>query len=179
MEQIECELRSFIDKQKYLELLEKFRKEAEVIAEDDQITYYFDLPQDLRIQQNNSYSKIWLKGGKMHDEAREEIEIRCAKDDFGNLERLFAAIGIKPNIKWFRKRNEFAWQGIRVCVDYTRGYGYIVELEQVVGPDESDAAVRSLKKKLQSLGVDETSKEIFDRKLEYYKQHWCSLIETE
>jgi predicted adenylyl cyclase CyaB len=176
MEQIECELRSFIDEKKYCELICKFRKEAESIADDDQVTYYFDVPQDLRIQKNNSYAKIWLKKGKLHDEAREEIEIHFSKDDFDNLEKMFSAIDINPEIKWFRKRNEFLWQGIKICVDYTKGYGYILELERMVAAEEKDSSLAILKTKLRELGVEETPKEIFNQRFEYYKKHWRSLM---
>jgi predicted adenylyl cyclase CyaB len=176
MEQIECELRSFIDEEKYFELIRKFRKEGESIADDDQVTYYFDVPQDLRIQKNNSYAKIWLKKGKLHDEAREEIEVHFSKDDFDNLEKIFSTIGINPEIKWFRKRNEFSWQGIKVCVDCTKGYGYILELERMATVKEKDSSLAALKEKLQELGVKETPKEIFDQRFEHYKKHWRSLV---
>ena len=76
MNNIEVEIRSFISKEKYNELIEFFKKNAEFINEDYQETYYFDTKEDLRIQKNNYFSKIWMKKGKMHDEQREEIEIK-------------------------------------------------------------------------------------------------------
>ena len=78
----EVEIRSFVSKEKYFELIDFFKKYASLINEDFQETIYLDCPQDLRIQKNSFYSKIWLKKGKMHDEQREELEIRFKKDDF-------------------------------------------------------------------------------------------------
>ena len=89
MNNIEVEIRSFISSEKYEELIEFFKENAEFINDDYQETYYFDAEQDLRIQRNNNYSKIWLKKGKLHDEQREEIEIKFNKEDFEMLERLF------------------------------------------------------------------------------------------
>ncbi|MDD2388097.1 MAG: hypothetical protein PHP52_15090 [Bacteroidales bacterium] len=55
---IEAELRSFISEEKYNELLDFFKKEASLIKEDYQETFYFDCDEDLRIQKNNFFSKI-------------------------------------------------------------------------------------------------------------------------
>ncbi|GEM_PF-2211807 len=71
---IEVEIRSFISKDQYQELITFFHKNGQFKGEDNQETYYFDAEQDLRIQRNHTHSKIWMKKGKLHDEHREEIE---------------------------------------------------------------------------------------------------------
>ena len=136
MNNIEVEIRSFISKEKYNELIEFFNKNAEFINEDYQETYYFDTKEDLRIQKNNYFSKIWMKKGKMHDEQREEIEIKFAKDDFEKLEKVFTSAGMNVNIKWYRTRHNFKWDDIIVSIDYTRGYGYIIELDNRIRKNE-------------------------------------------
>ena len=73
---MEVEIRSFISKEQYDQLLEFFNKNAEPHNEDYQETFYFDCNEDLRIQRNNNFSKIWLKKGKIHEDFREEIEIK-------------------------------------------------------------------------------------------------------
>jgi len=82
---IEVEVRSFITKEKYDDLLKFFKMYAEFVKEDYQETYYFDSDADLRIQKNNFFSKIWLKKGKIHDDFREEVEIKFKREDFKNL----------------------------------------------------------------------------------------------
>ncbi|MFQ6010273.1 MAG: hypothetical protein ACE5J7_04105, partial [Candidatus Aenigmatarchaeota archaeon] len=67
MENIEVELRSFISKEQYERLLEFFRQNAKLVKEDYQETYYFDTEEDLRIQRSRSFSKIWLKKGRIPD----------------------------------------------------------------------------------------------------------------
>lgn len=62
---IEVEVRSFISKSKYNELLKFFKKGGKFVNEDYQETYYFDTKEDLRIQRNNFFSKIWLKKGRI------------------------------------------------------------------------------------------------------------------
>ena len=174
-ENIEVEIRSFISKEKYEELLEFFNKNAEKINEDYQETLYFNSNEDLRTQKNNSYSKIWLKKGKIHDDAREEIEIKFSKEDFEKINKILESIGLSTNIKWFRNRNEFKWNGITVCLDYTKGYGYIIEIEKITSEQEKETVLKELKQKLEQLNIPLTSKEEFNNKFEYYKQNWKEL----
>lgn len=173
---IEIEIRSFISKEKYEELLTFFKQNAKFIKEDFQETHYFDCEQDLRIQKNNKGSKVWLKKGKIHDDAREEIEIFTQNENFENLGKLFNALGHKVEIKWLRKRKEFEWGGIKVCLDYTRGYGYIIELEKLGTEETKEKILNELKGKLKELDIPLTPKEQFDEKYNNYKQNWRKLI---
>lgn len=172
----EVEVRSFISKEKYEKLLEFFKKKGEFISRDYQETYYFDCENDLRIQRNNFFSKIWLKKGKIHDDYREEIEIRFDKDEFERLEGLFLALGFNVEIKWFRRRNVFKWEDVDVMIDYTKGYGYIIELEKKSTEEEKEKILKLLKQKLKSLGIPLTPKEKFNEKFEDYKKNWKKLV---
>lgn len=172
---IEVEIRSFISKEKYEELLKFFNKNAEFVNEDYQETYYFNSLEDLRIQKNNFFSKIWLKKGKIHDDYREEVEIKFHKDDFEKLEKLFKILGYGIEIKWFRTRHTFKWQEIDIMLDYTKGYGYIIELEKMSDEENKEKALNLLKDKLKSLNIKETSKEEFNTKYEHYKKNWKEL----
>jgi predicted adenylyl cyclase CyaB len=173
---IEVEIRSFISKEKYEELLKFFNKEGKFISEDYQETYYFDCEEDLRIQKNNFYSKIWLKKGKIHDDHREEIEIKFDKEEFEKLEKLFLTLGYNTQIKWFRTRHTFKWENIDVMIDYTKGYGYIIELEKLSNEEEKDKTLNLLKEKMKKLNIEITPKEEFDSKFKHYKEHWKELI---
>lgn len=173
---IEVEIRSFITKEKYIELIEFFKKEGEFINEDYQETYYFDTDEDLRIQKNNFFSKVWLKKGKIHDDQREEIEIKFDKEHFDQLEKLFISLGFSVEIKWFRKRHTFKWQDINVMVDYTRGYGFIIELEKMSSEKDKENTLELLKQKLNSLNIQQTPKEKFDKEYQNYKTNWKNLI---
>lgn len=170
------EIRSFISKEKYEELLEFFKKEGEFIGEDEQETHYFDSDVDVRIQKNNYFSRIWMKKGKIHDECREEIDVKCDKSDFDKLGEIFKSLGSNVKIKWFRKRHSFRWDGITVTVDYTKGYGYILELEKMADEFTKNSVLEFLKRKMNFLGIEITPKEEFDKKYEFYKNHWQELV---
>ena len=171
---IEVEIRSFISEEQFNQLLDYMKQNAEFLGEDNQISYYFSGPADLRIQKCNTYAKLWLKKGEIHDNHREEIEIKFDREDFEELEKLLSVLGYEVEVKWFRDRKKFNWDGIKVTLDYTKGYGYIIELEKLVSRDE-EKIYRQIEDKLKSLGVEITPKEIFEKKFGHYKQNWRSL----
>lgn len=173
---IEVEVRSFISKEKYESLLEFFKQHDQFVKEDYQENYYFDSEADLRTQKNSQDSKIFLKEGKIHDDFREEIEVKFDRDSFDKVNKIFESLGYNVEIKWFRKRFQFNWQEIKVCLDYTKGYGYIVELEKMSDDENKEEILSLLKDRLRELGVEETSKEEFNRKFAYYKENWRELI---
>lgn len=178
-ENIEVEIRSFITKEKYEKLLEFFKKNAEFVKEDFQETHYFDCEQDLRIQKNNFGSKIWMKKGKIHDDAREEIEIKTDKENFEKLGKLFNELGNNVEIKWLRDRKQFNWKETKVCLDYTKGYGYIIELEKMSSEENKEKIFENLKQKLEELNIVLSSKKEFNSKFENYKKNWEELIKND
>lgn len=173
---IEVEIRSLITKQEYIKLNKVFKKTGKYLGTDKQVSYYFDGEQDLRIQQNTKYSKIWLKKGKLHDEQREEIEIKVAKNDFKLLEQLFATLGYMVQIKWFRTRNNYKWKDYSVALDFTKGYGYIFEIEKLCSEKDKGSIVAKIKSEFEKLGVKITPREVFEEKYNYYKKNWKKLV---
>jgi predicted adenylyl cyclase CyaB len=173
--EIEVELRSFISEEKYFELIDFFRRDGEFISEDYQETYYFDSEDDLRIQKNDFYSKVWLKKGKMHDPHREEIELRFSKEDFAKAEKLFLALGYDVAVKWFRKRLSFRWDGVDVALDHSRGYGHIIELEKMACDADKDSVLADLKSRFDLLRIPITSRVEFDGRFKQYKENWKEL----
>jgi len=176
MADVECELRSFIDAAKLAELDARFRAEGEYLGEERQETHYFDCAQDLRIQRSDNGAKLWLKRGALHDDAREEIEIRCGREDFPKLGEVFGELGYGVEIKWFRHRRRYSWRGVKATLDSTKGYGDILELESLVSDGEREAALVRLRGLMAELGIEPTSKEEFKKRFEHYKENWKEMV---
>jgi predicted adenylyl cyclase CyaB len=174
---IEVEIRSFIDEKTY-EMLHKFLKEkAKFLDETFQITVYFNVAIDLRVQQSKNYSKLWVKGGKIHDTVREEMEVKFKSEDFLNLIKIFRMLNFPIRMVWLRKRLEFEWNGIKVYLDDTEGYGKIVELEcYAKNEEEAKKAEKLLKERLKQLSVELTPREEFEEKFKWYEKNWKDLI---
>ena len=88
---------------------------------------------------------------------------------------MFDALNYAVQIKWFRTRHSFAWDDCKVMIDFTRGYGYIIELEKMADEENKDKALDDLKKRLAELDIPLTSKEEFKKRFEEYKNNWRSL----
>ncbi len=174
---IEVELRTFISQKKYEELLDYFAKEGVVQGVEEQETWYFNAPVDLRIQRSTAHAKVWLKKGKMHAEHREEFEVLCKREDFDTLAKIFFTLGYGIKIKWLRLRKNFLWKGISVSVDHTKGYGFILELEKKCEPSVQEAVLKELKTAIQSLAIVLSSQEDFDQAFSEYSKNWKTLLE--
>lgn len=175
---IEVEVRAFISKTQFERLLGFMKQNANFLKKDNQLTLYLSGDKDLRLQKNNFFSKIWFKQGKIHDPHRKELEVRFEKNQFQTLKKLFLALGYSIDIKWLRKRNLFNWNGINVAIDYTKGYGYIIELEKLSSDKEKQAVYAMLKSKLAELNIKPTPKHVFDKRFNYYKENWKELIKS-
>ncbi len=176
MSKIEVEVQSFISQERYEELVAWFRDNAELIKQDSQETYYFDSKADLRIQRYGSGAKLWLKSGGPHDQIREEIEFHFERDQFGDLQKFCQALGHQVEIKWSRDRQQFDWEGIKVCLDHTRGYGYIIEMEKVCSEEDKEQVLEMLLNKFDELGITVTPQEEFEEKFKEYKNNWQELV---
>ena len=170
---IEVEQRSFITKKQYGNLIKELKDKGMKFEETNQITYYFKGDIDFRIQFTNTYTKLWLKAGNIHDDAREEVEVFIDNENRDNLLKLLKCLGYEIEIKWFRKRLLGNYQDITLTLDYTVGYGFIIELEKLI-IDESK--VEETKKIIlnifKDLGIEVSEKQEFRDKYDDYKINW-------
>ncbi|MBZ9569474.1 class IV adenylate cyclase [Patescibacteria group bacterium] len=178
MKNVEIEVRSFITKEEYKRLLKKFNKKAKFVNSIKEETVYFSLndKKDLRLRCNEKEAFLILKKGKIHDNIRQELKIRFAREDFAKLEELLKAIGFRARVKWFRKRRVYLWDKIKVFLDDTKSYGFIIELEKIGRAGEAKKIYKNLKNKLKSLGIKITPKKVFDEKFKYYKDNWEKIL---
>ena len=99
MKNIEIEVRSFITKKEYEKLQRILKKEAKFIDSIEEETVYFEAKnKDLRLRKNEKEAFLILKEGKIHDDSREEIEVRIKRDDFSKIEKIFKRLGYRDKI---------------------------------------------------------------------------------
>ena len=173
---IEVETRSFLSKAQYDRLYKFFRKNAKFFGTENQLTHYLNDKHDLRIMQSDSYSKIWMKKGKIHEQMREETELRLKREDFGKIRKIFSDLGFGTQAIWIRKRHSFLWKGLNVALDYTKGYGYILELEKMCTANDRKNALAEVNMRMRELGLEPASESEFREKYAYYRKNWRKLI---
>lgn len=169
---IEVELRSFISEEKYNSIVRLFESKCNNYKYSRQITYYFENDVDTRLQISSDGGKLWQKLGRMHAIAREELEALFSRTDAEVLLKIFINMGMQIKVIWFRERKLFDIDGVKLSLDYTVGYGYIIEAEICSSEDEVKNNVSVLEKLFNSLGVIPSSGKDFDREYELYLKSW-------
>lgn len=148
--------------------------EAEKITEEEQDNFYYNAPGklDLRIRRTADKALLILKNGWMHDEDREETEVECAREDFETLDKILVTLGYEYDTKWYRKRIEYKYEDFHITLDFNAGYGWVTEIELMVGEGEEKKAKELILQFAKKLGIDPTPKETFNKMYEYYKKNW-------
>ncbi|MDE1975020.1 MAG: CYTH domain-containing protein [Patescibacteria group bacterium] len=82
--------------------------------------------------------------------------------------------------KWSREREEYADEGMHVCIDKNAGYGYLAEFEKVTTDEASLAAVRQeLLGAMKKLGFAELPQDRLERMFAHYNAHWPEYYGTD
>ena len=164
----EIEIRTFVTKDKYEQLYDKFIKNEGFVV-DKQLTIYFDFKIDVRLQLSNQGCKVWIKWWKIHDIVREEKEFWFSERDFLKVFEMLSVF-FKHKTYWLRKRLKWYVDDIKVCIDYTKGYGRVVEVEKLVDDEKYKEKVkRQLEDFLKNLVKwDISKKEEFQRRYKEY-----------
>jgi predicted adenylyl cyclase CyaB len=176
MKKVEVEIRTFISPSQYQSLMKKLRKIAKFKDEINEETIYCG-SENLRIRKNDEASYLILKSGRIHQNFRGEIEIKFKREDFEKMKEILERIGFPVIAIWKRKRLAFDWNGTKVFLDDTKGYGKIIELEKITNEKNKEKAFSDLKSKLLNLGIKKiTPKNFFDKKFKNYLKNWKKLI---
>ena len=96
------------------------------------------------------------------------------------LDQVLLDAGASYQAKWSRDREEYAFQGVVVCIDRNAGYGYVAEFEKIVEDDsQADGVKKDLRDIMASLGVEELSQDRLARMFAFYNEHWPLYYGTE
>jgi len=139
-----------------------------------QDNYYYNSPEglDLRIRRTDTNAYLILKKGWMHDEDREELEVRVDEEAFDTLDSILTNLGYDYNTKWHRERTEYHYHDFAITLDFNAGYGWVAEIEKVVSEGEEDSAKQEISALAQEIGLQPTPPEVFDKMYHYYKKNW-------
>lgn len=96
------------------------------------------------------------------------------------LDQLLISAGFTYQAKWSREREEYACQGISVCLDRNAGYGWIAEFEKVVqNESEVEPARQEVRALMDACGVLELQQERLERMFAFYNAHWGEYYGTD
>jgi len=140
----------------------------------EQLNWYYIAPwkNDLRIRKTETESYLILKVWDMHDESKEEYEVKCDREEFEKLDKMLSKLGYSYDTKWFRYREEFEFNGFNITLDENSGFWWMAEIEKVVEEWEEEQAKKEILEFAQSLGLDPTPKSDLDLIYNHYKKNW-------
>ncbi len=96
------------------------------------------------------------------------------------LDAFLEKSGFTHQAKWSRKRVEYAYKDITVCLDKNAGYGYVVEFETVTEDENNLPAVRArLEERMAELEVSELPQDRLARMFAYYNENWLEYYGTD
>ncbi|MDP9211907.1 MAG: CYTH domain-containing protein [bacterium] len=139
----------------------------------------------LRTRQQDGTVRLVVKAAKgaeddQHAIARREGDYQTSAPDIDTLDEAIRQAGYGFLSKWSRDRTEYRYKDYTVCIDRNAGYGFLAEIEQLVGSEEAAATARqAILGELETLGVEELSQERLGRMFAFYNEHWPEYYRTE
>lgn len=172
MKNIEVEARALVTEKEYNNLFKKLKKETKYLKEIRDETIYFNEEGNVRLRRDDEQSYLIIKAGKLHARYREEKEFVFPKKEFGRLKEVVEELGHKPAYMWQRKRKIFSWGNTKICLDDTKDYDRILELEELTDAKGKHKAYETLKEKMKKLGFAPASEKKMRQKFNEYKRKW-------
>ena len=109
-----------------------------------------------------------------------EYEITFPNLTLDQLDQILLDSDFQYQAKWSRKREEYKYKDMTVCIDKNAGYGYLAEFEKVVTePSMFEQVKQELRDEMSRLGVEELSQDRLERMFEYYNNNWREYYGTE
>ncbi|MBP8591555.1 MAG: CYTH domain-containing protein [Patescibacteria group bacterium] len=157
--QIEIELRSLLDKRKYVALKKFLDTNAKSLGKDDKDVYFFLLPDRIvkavkNISQKTAKIVIKLNRLGRGRSDFEEIEIPISPLDFDKAVKLFSSLRFDQIQNSYQTRQNYLYEGVEIALKHTDSWGYHMELEVIIDDlSKKNEAERKIYQVANKLGV--------------------------
>lgn len=162
--------------------LEKYLKKekAQLVKNETQDNWYYKAQKqlDLRIRRTDNKAFLILKNGWMHNVNRDEIEVKTARANFNNLDKILTSLGYKYDTKWYRKRSQYKLGNLNITIDFNAGYGWVTEIERITKKGGEKKAEEEILKFAKKIGIKPASQKLFDKMYKFYKKNWRHYYKT-
>ncbi len=118
-------------------------------------------------------------GDAIHGSSRLELEV-VVDVKIEELDQALVDSGLVVLAKWSGYKDVYKFLDITIEIQFSAGYGYMVELEKVVTSQAqatvAEARVRQVAK---DLGLAEVDHDLIGRMYDYYNAHWSEYYDTD
>lgn len=172
---IEVELRSCLDENKYVEMINFFTDNATLILDGERITTKYIKENslvDLRIRKDWKGSLLTLKLGYVNNAQREEHEVVI--DDPEKMQKIIQHLGLAEVHSWKTIRKKFYYNGFEVCIDDIPGFMKTLEIEKMCSLHEVQSCKKEIEKLFDALGLKVIDPEWFSAEIKKYNNNFLS-----
>ncbi|MEA2715088.1 MAG: hypothetical protein QOG91_116 [Candidatus Parcubacteria bacterium] len=132
----------------------------------------------VRTRESNSVVILVIKASVGDDTSAngvKRVEFECVVPlKLAELDGLLLDSGFTYQAKWCRERQEYGTGDLKVCIDWTPGYGYMAEFEKIVSDEDAlETAREELLSVMDELGFAELPQDRLERMFEHYNAHWA------
>ena len=154
--QIEIELRSMFDQDKFDSLKKFLDKNAKYLGQDDKDVHFYIFPDKLlKVTDNISKdsAKLTLKLNRIGQGSDfEEIEFPIQREDVVKAVKMFNSLEITDNIiHSFQSRHNYIFKGVELALKHSSEWKYHLELEIVV---EDESKKRGAERKIRDIALE-------------------------
>lgn len=170
---MKLEKRTFIEEEKYEEIISFLDENAEKKLVERQIIDTYHSENDFRMIRTKEYVKLDLKTNVNNEENVVYISKKYEKD----LIRMFFNLRMSIDLKRYRIRNKYLYDGFYITVDNNLKFGRIFRVSMIYKEEtEKKAAEEKVMKLFDSLGIVDMGIEKFNDLYRKYRMDWSDLI---
>ena len=140
---IEVEIRGPLTKKEYFKLERYLKKNGRFIQKKDRVLIDYSLfirsegletrKNDIRLRITNKVPEIIVKTGKMGgSDEREEISVLVRRNNFDNLVKIFALLGLKKGMLCVRKGSIYTYKKVEFSLVEVPNHSYYYEVEKII-----------------------------------------------
>lgn len=147
---IEVEIRGPLTKSGYLKLERFLKKYGRFVQKKDRVLIDYSSENlesrenDIRLRVTNKIPEIIIKTGKLGgSDERQELSVFTKKNNFDNLVKIFAVLGLKKGILCVRKGNIYKYKNVEFSIVEVPGHSFYFEVEKLIRCNENKEAAKS------------------------------------
>jgi len=136
---IEVEIRGPLTRSEYFNLERFLKKNGRFVQKKDRVLIDYSTEglesrnTDIRLRATNRVPEIVIKTGKLGgSDERQELSVLTRKNNFDNLVKAFAVLGLKKGILCVRKGNIYKYKDIEFSVVEVPNHSYYFEVEKLI-----------------------------------------------
>lgn len=171
---MKIEKRTFVDKDKFNELVKYFDDNSNKKETERQIIYFYHTEKDFRIIRTKNYIKMDLKPDNINDK---EQTVYVANKYDQSLIDMFYNLGISVDFKRYRIRHKYLYKNYYITLDENIKFGNVLRITININED-SQTIDKMIQDLYDELNIKKSSMDMFNELYSKYRTNWVDLTKN-